>query len=84
LTHRGVNALAESVIGLYKSELIHRQGPWRNADQIEWVTLEWVDWWNHRRLLEPIGNIPPAEKEDNYYRQHTPEETGAPTKPSLH
>jgi putative transposase len=78
------NALAESVIGLYKTELIRRQAPWRNTDQVEWATLEWVDWWNHRRLLEPNGNIPPAEKEDTYYRQHTPEQAEALNKPSLH
>jgi transposase InsO family protein len=65
------NALAESVIGLYKTELIRNRGPWRGLDQVEFATLEWVDWWNHRRLLEPIGMIPPAEKETNYYRQTT-------------
>ena len=63
------NALAESVIGLYKAELIRQGGPWRDRDQVEYATLEYVDWFNHRRLLEPIGNIPPAEKEDNYHRQ---------------
>ena len=63
------NALAESVIGLYKTELIRQSGPWRDRDQVEYATLEYVDWFNHRRLLEPIGNIPPAEKEDNYHRQ---------------
>ena len=62
------NALAESVIGLYKTELIRRRGPWRNLDGVEFGTLEWVDWFNHRRLLEPIGNIPPAEFEQDYYR----------------
>ena len=65
------NALAESVIGLYKTELIRRQGPWRGLDQVEYATLEWVDWWNHRRLLQPIGMIPPAEKEAAYNRQAT-------------
>ena len=60
------NALAESVIGLYKTELIRRRGPWRNLDQVEYATLEYVDWFNHRRLLEPIGHIPPTEKEANY------------------
>ena len=63
------NALAESVIGLYKTELIRPKGPWRDRDQVEYATLEYVDWFNHRRLLEPIGHIPPAEKEDNYHRQ---------------
>ena len=54
-------------IGLYKTELIHRRGPWRHLDAVEYATLEWVDWFNHRRLLEPIGNIPPAELEAAYY-----------------
>ena len=62
------NALAESVIGLYKTELIHKRAPWKDRDQVEYATLEYVDWFNHRRLLEPIGNIPPAEREDNYHR----------------
>ena len=66
------NALAESVIGLYKTELIRPKGPWKGIDGVEYATLEWVDWWNHRRLLEPIGMIPPAEKEATYYRQTTP------------
>jgi putative transposase len=64
------NALAESVIGLYKSELIRRHGPWTGLDDIEIATLEWVDWWNHRRLLGSIGHIPPAEAEATYYDQH--------------
>jgi len=61
------NALAESVIGLFKTEVIHRRGPWKSLDAVEYATLEWVDWFNNRRLLEPIGNIPPAEAEANYY-----------------
>ena len=61
------NALAETINGLYKAEVIHRRGPWRSFDAVEFATLEWVDWFNHRRLLEPIGNIPPAEAERNYY-----------------
>ena len=61
------NALAESINGLYKAEVIHRHGPWRNIESVEFATLEWVDWFNHRRLLEPIGNIPPAEAEANFY-----------------
>ena len=61
------NALAESINGLYKAELIHRRGPWRNFEAVEFATLEWLDWFNHRRLLEPIGNIPPAEAEARYY-----------------
>ena len=66
------NALAESVIGLYKTELIHNKGPWRDLDHVEYATLEYVDWFNHRRLLEPIGDIPPAEKEANHYHKPTP------------
>ena len=61
------NALAETINGLYKAEVIHRCGPWRSFEAVEFATLEWVDWYNHRRLLEPIGNIPPAEPEDRYY-----------------
>jgi transposase InsO family protein len=63
------NALAETIIGLYKTEVIHHRGPWRSLDAVEYATLEWVDWFNNRRLLEPIGNIPPAELEMAYYRQ---------------
>lgn len=54
-------ALAETINGLYKTEVIRKHGPWRNVDAVEYATLEWVDWFNNRRLLEPIGNIPPAE-----------------------
>jgi putative transposase len=63
------NALAETIIGLFKTEVIRRRGPWRTIDAVEYATLEWVDWFNHRRLLEPIGNIPPVELELAYYRQ---------------
>ena len=63
------NALAETINGLYKTEVIRRRGPWRNLEAVEFATLEWVDWFNHRRLLEPIGNIPPAEAEARYYAQ---------------
>jgi transposase InsO family protein len=63
------NTLAESIIGLFMTEVIRCRGPWRNIDAVEYATLEWVDWFNHRRLLEPIGNIPPAEFETAYYRQ---------------
>lgn len=63
------NALAETIIGLYKTEVIRHRGPWRQIDAVEYATLEWVDWFNHRRLLEPIGNIPPAELERAYYSQ---------------
>src|SRR5690606_22600420 len=61
------NALAETINGLFKAEVIHRCGPWRNFEAVEYATLEWVDWFNNRRLLEPIGNIPPAEAEANFY-----------------
>ena len=61
------NALAETINGLYKTEVIRRRGPWRNLEAVEFATLEWVDWFNNRRLLEPIGNIPPAEAEARYY-----------------
>ena len=63
------NALAETINGLYKTEIIRRRGPWRNIDAVEYATLEWVDWFNHRRLLKPIGDVPPAELEQAYYRQ---------------
>ena len=66
------NALAETVIGLFKTELIRRRGPWRSLEAVEYATLDWVDWYNHRRLLEPIGNIPPAEPEARYYAQLGP------------
>ena len=65
--HRSTNALAETINGLYKAEVIHRRGPWRSFDAVEFATLEWVDWFNNRRLLESIGNIPPAEAEEHYY-----------------
>jgi transposase InsO family protein len=63
------NALAETVIGLFKTEVIRRRGPWRSLETVEFATLEWVDWFNHRRLLEPIGYLPPAEYEARYYEQ---------------
>ena len=61
------NALAETINGLYKAGVIHRRGPWRSLEAVEFATLEWVDWFNNRRLLEPIGNIRPAEAEANHY-----------------
>jgi putative transposase len=61
------NALAESVIGLFKTEVIRRRGPWRTLEDVEFATLEWVDWFNNRRLLEPIGYVPPVEHEEAYY-----------------
>ena len=63
------NALAETINGLYKAELIHRRAPWKTKESLELATLEWVSWFNHNRLLEPIGYIPPAEAEANYYRR---------------
>jgi transposase InsO family protein len=63
------NALAETINGLYKAEVIYRRGPWRSFETVEFATLEWVDWFNNRRLLEPIGNLPPAEAEAAYYAQ---------------
>jgi len=65
--HSYDNALAETINGLYKAEVIHRRGPWRSFEAVEFATLEWVDWFNHRRLLEPLGNIPPAEAEARFY-----------------
>jgi putative transposase len=65
------NALAETINGLYKAEVIHRRGPWKTKASVELATLEWVSWFNHHRLLAPIGYIPPAEAEENYYRQLT-------------
>lgn len=61
------NALAETTSGLYKAEVIHRRGPWRSFEAVEYAMLEWVDWFDNRGLLAPIGNIPPAEAEDRYY-----------------
>ncbi len=63
------NALAETVIGLFKTEVIRRRGPWRSLEAVEFATFDWVDWYNNRRLLEPIGNMPPAEAEARYYAQ---------------
>ena len=65
------NAMPESIIGLYKTEVIHARGPWRSMDSVEYATLEWVEWFNNRRLLEPIGYVPPAEFEREYYRLNT-------------
>ena len=61
--------MAETINGLYKTEVIRRRGSWKNLEAVEMATLEWVDWFNNRRLLEPIGNIPPVEAEANYYAQ---------------
>ncbi len=62
-------ALAETINGLYKTGLIRRRGAWRNIDAVEYATLEWIDWFNHRRLLNPIGDVPPAQLEQAYYRR---------------
>jgi putative transposase len=66
-TGHSYDALAETINGLYKAEVIHRRGPWRNFEAVEFATLDWVDWFNNRRLLEPIGFIPPAEAEERYF-----------------
>ena len=68
------NALAETIIGLYKTELIRRRGPWKGLDDVEYATLEWVDWFNHRRLLAPIGDVPPAEFEAAYWSKEGSDE----------
>jgi putative transposase len=77
------NALAETIIGLYKTELIRRRGPWRGIDDVEYATLEWVDWFNHRRLLEPIGDVPPAEFEANYWSKEGSDDRATPRNSSL-
>ena len=67
--YRSINALAESVIGLYKTEVIRNDGPWEGVDDVEFATLDWVSWFNDQRLLGPIGDIPPAEFEQMYSQQ---------------
>lgn len=76
------NALAESINGLCTAEVIHRRGPWRNFEAVEFATLEWVDWFNNRRLLEPIGNIPSAEMEARYYAKLDAPTMSAQLKPN--
>ena len=78
------NAAAESLIGLFKTELIRRRGPWRGLDQVEIATLEWVDWFNNRRLHSACGDVPPAEYEREHYRQNADLETLEAAEPSLH
>jgi transposase InsO family protein len=73
------NALAESTIGLFKTELIRTGRPWRGLDDVELATLEWVDWYNHRRLHSALGHVPPAEHEHNHYRERQPEPAGHST-----
>jgi transposase InsO family protein len=68
---------------LYKTELIRRRGPWKGVDDVEYATREWVDWFNHRRLLEPIGHLPPAEFEATYHQREDPSRTAALKQPSL-
>lgn len=76
------NALADTINGLYKAEDIHRRGRWRNFEAVEFATLEWVDEFNNRRLLEPIGNIPPAEAEERFYAMlHEPALAAYPPQP---
>jgi len=77
------NALAETIIGLYKAELIRRRGPWKGIDDVEYATLEWVDWFNHRRLLEPIGDVPPAEFEADYWGKEDSDDPATLRDPSL-
>lgn len=74
------NALAETIIGLFKTEVIHRQGPWRGFEDVEFATLSWVWWFNHHRLLEPIGYIPPVEYEEAYWRERADKPLLAPLK----
>lgn len=76
--------MAESIIGLYKTELVRRRGPWRGLDDLELSTLEWVDWFNHRRLFHDLGRIPPAEFEANFYPQQTSTDknTAQPSEPA--
>jgi putative transposase len=78
------NAAAESLNGLYKTELIRRRGPWRSLDDVEYATLEWVDWYNQRRLHSSCCDTPPVEYEDLHYRQNTDATTIPPAEPSLH
>ena len=78
------NAMAESIIGLFKTEVIRCQGPWRNRDAVEMATLEWVDWYNNRRLFEALGDIPPAEAESAYYATMTPSESPRMAEQNLH
>jgi putative transposase len=78
------NALAETINGLYKTELIRKRGPWKTLEDVEFATLEWVDWFNNRRLLEPIGYVPPAEFEEMFYREQTLVEDEGLKQMSLH
>ena len=75
------NALCETIIGLFKTELVKRRGPWRNVDDVEYAVLEWVDWFNHRRLMSTLDYRPPAEVEADYYRHTAPAESPAGLNP---
>jgi transposase InsO family protein len=77
------NALAETIIGPNKTELVRRRGPWKGIDEVEYATLEWVDWFNHRRLLAPIGYVPPAEFEAAFRREEDPSSPVRLKHPSL-
>jgi putative transposase len=70
-SYRSINALAESVIGLFKTEVVKKRGPWKTVDELELATARWVEWWNQRRLYGALGDIPPAEFEELYRRQLT-------------
>ena len=83
-SYRSFNAAAESLIGLYKTELIRRRGPWRGLDDVELATLEYVDWLNHRRLHSACGDIPPVEHEGDYCRSIDGLSEDIPAEPSLH
>jgi putative transposase len=78
------NAMAESVIGLYKLECVRHDGPFRTVDELELATLSWVDWWNHDRLHGEIGHVPPVEYEQTFYRHINPRQQSLPGEPSLH
>jgi putative transposase len=78
------NALAESVIGLYKTECVRHEGPWRNVDDLELATLTWVHWFNETRLHSALGHVPPIEYETNHYRQSPRPERRVPGEPALH
>lgn len=73
LSIRYTERLAEAGIGLYKTEVIRPKGPWRSFDEVEYATLDWIEWFNNRRLLSSIGWIPPAEHEESYYREREPQ-----------
>jgi putative transposase len=82
LAQNGVEA-SVGVIGSYNAEVIYARGPWRSLEAVEYVTLEWVDWFNHCRVLEPIGHVPPPEFEEEYYRQQSGQAIAASVKPGV-